>query len=339
MFARQSAQPKVESSVVTRSVVDGNPGVFRFLQTRTESAGRESVTETIQAAALDSYLTTIQVTTIETVHVGADTLQSRRDEFGADLNGNRRLIQSTESEEATASDGSSRLRESSWTPDVNGRLYLSGRRVQEVKPEGSNVKQTDTSIFRPGINEPMLETERFREVERQVSADITRSESSRFVRDVNGRWMAAETRNQEVRMGAGGDRTEEEVVYRLDITGNLAPSERNVTRRYVENGREQLITETYYQDIGAGYSSPLMVNRRVVSTTVTMPDGGRQTTSELEAPNPTTAGQPLRVVQRSVETVRPIGPDRWEIQRQVLALDGNGRLAPFMVESGETTGK
>ena len=58
-----------------------------------------------------------------------------------------------------------------------------------------------------------------------------------------------------------------------------------------------------------------------------------------EARNPAAPNQPLRVVERTVETFRQISPGRWEVQRQVFALDGNNRLSPVLTEKGESAGK
>jgi len=51
---------------------------------------------------------------------------------------------------------------------LNGRLGLSQRTVSDEKNIAKGVKQTDTSIYQPGLNEPLRETERLHEVERQI---------------------------------------------------------------------------------------------------------------------------------------------------------------------------
>jgi len=47
----------------------------------------------------------------------------------------------------------------------------------------------------------------------------------------------------------------------------------------------------------------------------------------------------MRVVQRTVVTVRNIAPDRQVTERQVFELDVNGRLAPVVRETEETVAK
>ena len=47
----------------------------------------------------------------------------------------------------------------------------------------------------------------------------------------------------------------------------------------------------------------------------------------------------MRVVQRTVVTVRNVGPNRQVTERQVFELDVNGRLAPVVRETKETLAK
>ena len=73
--------------------------------------------------------------------------------------------------------------------------------------------------------------------------------------------------------------------------------------------------------------------RRV--TTVTQ-DGSR-TVEETEERNPVSATEPLRVVQRSVTTVRKSGDDSYVSDRQVFEPDGNGRLVLVRKQSEQTS--
>jgi pyruvate carboxylase len=60
---------------------------------------------------------------------------------------------------------------------------------------------------------------------------------------------------------------------------------------------------------------------------------------EVEGRNPAAPYGPLRVEERIVETVRAVGQDRFETQRQVFTLDGNGKLVPAMADKGQSVGK
>jgi hypothetical protein len=69
----------------------------------------------------------------------------------------------------------------------------------------------------------------------------------------------------------------------------------------------------------------LTLNRRVRRVT-TATDDWSQTVEEAEERNPGALSDPLRVVQRTVTTVRRTGTDSYVNERQVFARDANGRL-------------
>jgi hypothetical protein len=168
---------------------------------------------------------------------------------------------------------------------------------------------------------------------------VTQTETTQFLRDGNGQWRATETRNEEVRT-AGGERVAEETVHRLSDNGTLTLSERKVTRESKGSGQDQTVTERYWQSTQRlSLNYPMELNERVRLTTSKTPDGGQQTIREVEGRNPIAVNDPLRIIERSVETLRQIGPDRWEVERQVFFLDGNGRLTPVVTEKGESVGK
>jgi hypothetical protein len=60
---------------------------------------------------------------------------------------------------------------------------------------------------------------------------------------------------------------------------------------------------------------------------------------EVEGRKPGSPNEPLRVIERTVETVKQTGPNQWEVQREVYALDGNGRLVAVTKERGKASGK
>ena len=82
----------------------------------------------------------------------------------------------------------------------------------------------------------------------------------------------------------------------------------------------------------------LALSRRIRRSTTTTGDG-ESTVEEIEARNRVSPGDPMRVVQRTVVTVRNVAPDRQVTERQVFELDVNGRLAPVVRETEETVAK
>ena len=337
---RQGPPASPSSSALERSYIGGAGVPLRRVQTRTESNGREIITETTERPGTDGKLKMSLETRTETVRTGADSTQTKHEVFVPDAQGRPRLLETTQTDVQTSRDGSSRSVANTMAPDINGRLALTTREIQETKTVSPTVKQTDTAIYRPGINEPLVESERLQQTERKVNAGLTESESTRFLRDANGRWQATEARNQEVRT-SGAEQVAEETVRRLSDNGTLTLSERKVTRQTKSNGQDETVTESYLQLAPGVVASGdrLQLSERIRLTTTTTADRAQQTVREVEARNPAAPNQPLRVVERTVETFRQISPGRWEVQRQVFALDGNNRLSPVLTEKGESAGK
>jgi hypothetical protein len=66
------------------------------------------------------------------------------------------------------------------------------------------------------------------------------------------------------------------------------------------------------------------------------PDGS-QTIEETEERSPASPSEPLRVVQRSVTTVRRSGTDSFVVEGQVFERDANGRLVLVRKQSEQTS--
>jgi hypothetical protein len=101
-----------------------------------------------------------------------------------------------------------------------------------------------------------------------------------------------------------------------------------------EDGK-QVITETYAPSPEGGRLALARRVRRV--TTVT--NDGSQTVEETEERNPALLSEPLRVIRRSVTTVRRTGAESYVSERQLFELDVNGRLVPVLSQTERTSSK
>ena len=114
----------------------------------------------------------------------------------------------------------------------------------------------------------------------------------------------------------------ETVTTRRDLNGRDAVSEKVVTHRDRTKVEERVVIETY---LPLEYADRLVLNRRV-RRVITVTQDGSHTIEETEERNPASPSEPLRVVQRSVTTVRKSGNDSYVSERQIFEPDGNGRL-------------
>ena len=125
----------------------------------------------------------------------------------------------------------------------------------------------------------------------------------------------------------------ETVTTRRDLNGRDAVSEKLVTHRARTNDEERVVIETY---LPLEYADRLALNRRVRRVT-TVTEDGSQTVEETEERNPGSPGEPLRVVQRSLTTLRRSGSDSYVSERQIFEPDGNGRFVLVRKQSELTS--
>jgi hypothetical protein len=121
----------------------------------------------------------------------------------------------------------------------------------------------------------------------------------------------------------------ERVTMRRDVNGKEAVSEKVTTRRDETKDEERVVIETYAPLM---YADRLELKRRVQRVTTATADGS-QTVEETEERNPSTPSESLRVVRRSVTTVRKSGSDSYVSERHVWERDVNGRFVPVLTQT------
>src|SRR5262249_51798624 len=131
------------------------------------------------------------------------------------------LIETSEADQQKLPGGTSRTVTNTWVPDLGGRLGLSSRQIQEIKPVGSDGQQTLTTVYVPGIDQALTETERVQETKRGVGSNLVQTDTQRDVRDANGKWQTTEARNKSARTVGPAEVVEEETIRSLDGDGKL----------------------------------------------------------------------------------------------------------------------
>jgi hypothetical protein len=114
-----------------------------------------------------------------------------------------------------------------------------------------------------------------------------------------------------------------------DLNGRDIVAERVVTQRTRANDGEQVVVETYLPSMEAGR---LALSRRVTRVR-TETDDGSQTIEETAERSFAAASEPLRIIQRSVTTVRRRGTDSYVRERHVFERDTNGRFVPVLSQT------
>jgi hypothetical protein len=335
--ASSGQQPAPGTIVIDRTYPQNNLTPWRHIQTRTSSTGRELIVEKRQAPGHDGKLRTVEETTIEVIRGGTRTIQTAG-LYGFDGEGRRQLIETTESTEVVRADGGSETVRDTFVSDLNGRLSLTSRLIEHAR-SSPDVRQSDTTLLEPGSDRVLVEVARTHHVERQTGAGLASYDTNQLVRDINGRWQPTEIRSGESRQLGPSRRLEEETLHRADEAGGMALREKTLTQRHVANGREETVTETYAPVDRSALRPDARLNliQVVRTSTIASADGGRRIVEEVEQRNPVSPSDPLRVVQRTVTTVREAAPDRWSIAREVFELDVNGRFVLAIKETEDRT--
>jgi hypothetical protein len=125
----------------------------------------------------------------------------------------------------------------------------------------------------------------------------------------------------------------ETVTTRRDLNGRDAVSEKVVTHSARTKDEERVVIETYLPSLEEGR---LALTQRVNRVT-TVTEDRTQTIEETEERNPVSPSDPMRIVQRSLTTVRRSGTDSYVTEHQVFQPDGNGRLVLVRKQSEQAS--
>lgn len=129
------------------------------------------------------------------------------------------------------------------------------------------------------------------------------------------------------------DTVTETVTTRRDLNGQDAVSEKVVTHSARTKDEERVVIETYLPSLEAGR---LALTQRVNRVT-TVTEDRTQTIEETEERNLVSPSEPMRIVQRSLTTVRRSGTDSYVTEHQVFQSDGNGRLVLVRKQSEQAS--
>jgi hypothetical protein len=92
---------------------------------------------------------------------------------------------------------------------------------------------------------------------------------------------------------------------------------------------EEVVTEIYLPGLEGGR---LALSSRVRRVTTTSSDKSETTVEETEARSSASPGDPMRLIKRSITTVRTDASGAKVTEQQVFELDVNGRLVPVLTQ-------
>jgi hypothetical protein len=319
---------------------DGRVIPWRAVRTRSASGDREVVAETVEAPDVDGRMSPIQESVTETIRSVPTRTQTRSDVFGFGGDGRRQLLRTIESQEETLPNRDTSAAQRTFTPDLNGRTAETSRTIENTRAITPTVRQTVTTTLSPGPNAALQEITRVEQAER-TDPSVVQHESTHLVRDVNGRWLAIERRAAETRQTGASQRSEAQTIERVDLDGHATIVERTVSSRSGATDPDDEVVERHipYVDPLRGSTGGLALGEQIHRTTTKTADGGRSTVEEVQGRNPVSPGDPMRVIRRTVTTVRPTGPNHWTTEREVFERDVNGRMTRIAAETEASSGE
>ena len=317
---------------------DVSPGrlPWRLLRTTNQTDDRETTTETEQIPDLDGRMAPVRQTVVEVIRAGR-IVRTNSTTFDLGISGQRRLAETRESIEASSADGGVHATNTTRRSDVNGRLAIT-ERVTEDSTITPGARRIERTLDRPDLNGQLRPALRTEHTERLIAPQTVRASTTELHMDVNNQWQVSEVRNRDVRSIGAMEETEETILER-DVNGTLRERERTVSRLTNQNGQENLLIERFTDDGRYPVSSSIRrtPSSRIRRTATARADGGREIVEEVEERSPVAPDDPLRIVRRTIETVRRTGAGRWETNRQVFERDPNNRLVLTLVEAEDTT--
>jgi hypothetical protein len=334
--AGQQTTGRPAARVVERADVSGVALPWRLLQATNQTGDRETTIETEQMPNTDGRMVPVRETVVEVIKAGR-VVRTSSETFDFAMSGQRRLLETRESIESST-EGRVQATDTTWRSDLNGRLAIS-ERITEDASVTPDARRTERTTHRPDLDGRLRPMERREHAERRVAPQGVQVTTTESQVDVNNRWQVIEVRNRDVRSTGATEETEE-TILRRDLNGALSERERRVSRLTRQDGREDLLIETF-TDGGVGDPFRSSIRRTLTSrirrTTSPRADGGREIVEEVEERSLVAPEDPLRIVRRSVETARRTGWGRWEIERQLFERDPNNRLVLTSSENEETT--
>jgi hypothetical protein len=320
---------------------NGNLNPTRTRESHTESNGRSIDRKTVETLGPDGRYVPYLDTETETVRVDANTTRTIERSFGRGPDGQRTLTQQTQQQSRTSAGGETNTERTVSNPDLNGGLRVVQRETQRSRQISPDTQETKTTILTPDGNGGLSPSVQIDERQKKNSDGAIDFKKSTSLAAGEGRWQVGEvregTRRQDSASGAGPQSVEERVL-RPDSEGNLAVTERTVTRQTQNAPGDQRETrETYSTDVpGVAGNNGLKLVQRETTVSRSSAGGDRTTTRQVEKPTPGSPSEGMRVTDQAIDIVRPGAGGVAQEQHTVYTMGPDGGRNQVWVDVGKT---
>jgi hypothetical protein len=317
----------------TESQHSGDTNPTRTVESHTQSGNRTVDKQSVQRRGPNGDFEPYQDIEKESVQVNATTVRTVVRTFATDGNGQKTLVQVTEEEKRSLPGGAATVERTTSNPDLNGRLQVVRREIQDTKKTSSEVEETKTTVLLPGGNGGLAPAMQVQESRKRSGDHMIEFQKSTLLPDGNGNWQIGEARQGTIKED-GKNRVSEEHVSRPGSDGKLAEVSRTVGKESESaTGEKRNTIETYSTDVpGSAPDGKLHLVERVTTAGRTGSSGGQTTEQQVENVNPGDPGAGLRVTAKTTDTVRA-GASGTQATRTIQVRDGNGNLGVVAVDT------
>jgi hypothetical protein len=321
----QSIQAQVKETTTTESRDFSYGTGTRVIVTRTEQRSRTTETSNVQEpsnmsgyATLSGWATLVETEQQATVtSPNATTVVNRQ--YARDVNGNRRLVGVTDEQRNITADGRGTVVRTTSRADVNDRLQVVEREVQETVPTSNETRETTSTVTRYSADGTPFQ-QRSRQIE-QRRGDVTERQATLSAPDGNGNFVPIYRTESTTTKTASGQKKDERA-YRDNGQGKMTVVQREVGSESKDAEGTHSITQTY-SAMSSEPAGSLVLIQQVSTSRQWSPDGSSQSKQQIERidfGNPTSG---LQLATSITETSQPTSDG--ETKHQIVrSADGNG---------------
>jgi hypothetical protein len=327
----QDAQPNKTDehwTATTQTSIDhANPS--RTLESHTQSDNRSVDKQRVEVLGPDGRYQPYYDTETETIKVNAATTRTVVREYRWDANGRRNLLQVTEQESQSSSNGDTHVVSTTSSADVDGNLHLAQREVADTKKMSPDAQETRTTVYVTDGTGRFTPSQQTQELQTSGADHSVEVKKTTFLPDGNGDWRVGEVKENTIKED-GKDRTAEERVSRSDIDGRLSEFSRTVGQETeTPAGERKATVETYTPNVpGMAGDGKVHLTERMTSTQ--NKDSDKQQQIEQRKPGNPTDG--LQVTARTKYTVHYAATGTQQT-KTIQARDASGNFSVISVET------
>jgi hypothetical protein len=331
----QDAQPNKTDgpwTATTQTSIDhANPS--RTLESHSKSDNRSVDKQRVEVLGSDGRYQPYYDTETETTQVNATTTRTVVREYRWDTNGKRDLLQVTEQESQSSSNGDTHAVSTTSSADVDGNLHLAQREVADTKKTSPDVQETRTTIYVNDGTGSFTPSQQTREVQTSGADHSVEVKKTTLLPGANGNWQVFEVKEKTIKDDDAKNRTTEERVSRSDIDGRVSEVSRTVGHEAENAGGERSATvETYTPDVpGMAGDGKLHLTER--STSTQNKDADKKTSEQkIEQPKPGNPTDGLQVTAKTKYTVHYAASGTQQT-KTIQARDASGNFNVISVET------